>query len=62
MVVLAYLSRLFGVVRTVSGTPWPAPGELAFVGFNVAEWVAADREAAPGDPARPGPLPGASWS
>jgi hypothetical protein len=41
--VLAYLSRLFGVVRTVSGNPGLLRIELAFVCFNVAElstWVA----------------------
>jgi MFS family permease len=38
-VVLAYLSRLLGVVRTVSGNPGLRRVELAFVGFNVAEWA-----------------------
>jgi MFS family permease len=38
-VVLAYLSRLVGVVRTVSGNPGLLRVELAFVGFNVAEWA-----------------------
>src|SRR5829696_2728545 len=37
--VLAYLSRLVGVVRTVSGNPGLLRVELAFVGFNVAEWA-----------------------
>jgi hypothetical protein len=37
--VLAYLSRLLGVVRTVSGNPGLLRVELAFVGFNVAEWA-----------------------
>ena len=37
--VLAYLSRLLGVVRTVSGNPGLRRVELAFVGFNVAEWA-----------------------
>ena len=36
---LAYLSRLVGVVRTVSGNPGLLRVELAFVGFNVAEWA-----------------------
>ena len=35
----SYLSRLFGVVRTVSGDPGLLRVELAFVGFNVAEWA-----------------------
>jgi MFS family permease len=39
MAVLAYLSRLIGVVRTVSGNPGLLRVELAFVGFNVAEWA-----------------------
>jgi hypothetical protein len=39
MAVLAYLSRLVGVVRTVSGNPGLLRVELAFVGFNVAEWA-----------------------
>jgi Cyclic nucleotide-binding domain/Major Facilitator Superfamily len=38
-VVLTYLSRLVGVVRTVSGNPGLLRVELAFVGFNVAEWA-----------------------
>jgi len=37
--VLSYLSRLFGVVRTVSGNPGLLRVELAFIGFNVAEWA-----------------------
>jgi Cyclic nucleotide-binding domain/Major Facilitator Superfamily len=37
--VLAYLSRLIGVVRTVSASPGLLRVELAFVGFNVAEWA-----------------------
>jgi hypothetical protein len=37
--VLAYLSRLLGVVRTVSTSPGLLRVELAFVGFNVAEWA-----------------------
>ena len=37
--VLAYLSRLVGVVRTVSGNPGLLRVELAYVGFNVAEWA-----------------------
>jgi Major Facilitator Superfamily len=37
--VLAYLSRLVGVVRTVSGNPGLLRAELAYVGFNVAEWA-----------------------
>ena len=36
---LAYLSRLVGVVRTVSGNPGLLRAELAYVGFNVAEWA-----------------------
>src|ERR687887_2512927 len=36
---LAYLARLLGVVRTVSGNPGLRRVELAFVGFNVAEWA-----------------------
>ena len=36
---LAYLSRLLGVVRAVSGNPGLLRVELAFVGFNVAEWA-----------------------
>jgi hypothetical protein len=39
MAVLAYLSRLVGVVRTVSGNPGLLRAELAYVGFNVAEWA-----------------------
>jgi hypothetical protein len=38
-VVLSYLSRLVGVARTVSGNPWLLRVELAFIGFNVAEWA-----------------------
>jgi Cyclic nucleotide-binding domain/Major Facilitator Superfamily len=41
--VLSYLARLAGVVQTVSGNPGLLRVELAFVGFNVAEfatWVA----------------------
>jgi MFS family permease len=37
--VLSYLSRLVGVVRTVSGNPGLLRVELAFVGFNVAEFA-----------------------
>jgi Cyclic nucleotide-binding domain/Major Facilitator Superfamily len=37
--VLAYLSRLAGVVRAVSGNPGLLRVQLAFVGFNVAEWA-----------------------
>jgi MFS family permease len=37
--VLSYLSRLVGVVRTVSANPGLLRVELAFVGFNVAEWA-----------------------
>ena len=36
---LSYLSRLVGVVRTVSGNPGLLRLEVAFVGFNVAEWA-----------------------
>jgi Cyclic nucleotide-binding domain len=36
---LSYLSRLLGVVRTVSGNPGLLRVELAFIGFNVAEWA-----------------------
>ena len=36
---LSYLSRLVGVVRTVSGNPGLLRAELAYVGFNVAEWA-----------------------
>jgi hypothetical protein len=39
MAVLSYLSRLVGVVRTVSGNPGLLRAELAYVGFNVAEWA-----------------------
>ena len=35
----SYLSRLLGVVRTVSGNPGLLRVELAFIGFNVAEWA-----------------------
>jgi hypothetical protein len=38
-VVRSYLLRLAGVVRTVSGNPGLLRAELAFVGFNVAEWA-----------------------
>jgi MFS family permease len=38
-VVLSYLSRLVGVVRTVSGNSGLLRVELAYVGFNVAEWA-----------------------
>jgi MFS family permease len=37
--VLTYLSRLLGVVRTVSGNPGLLRVELAYVGFNLAEWA-----------------------
>jgi predicted MFS family arabinose efflux permease len=37
--VLSYLLRLVGVVRTVSGNPGLLRVELAYVGFNVAEWA-----------------------
>jgi hypothetical protein len=37
--VRSYLLRLAGVVRTVSGNPGLLRAELAFVGFNVAEWA-----------------------
>jgi Cyclic nucleotide-binding domain/Transmembrane secretion effector len=37
--VLTYLGRLVGVVRAVSGNPGLLRVELAFVGFNVAEWA-----------------------
>jgi MFS family permease len=37
--VLSYLSRLVGVVRTVSGNSGLLGVELAYVGFNVAEWA-----------------------
>jgi MFS family permease len=36
---LSYLSRLLGVVRTVAGNPGLRRLELAYVGFNVAEWA-----------------------
>jgi MFS family permease len=35
----SYLLRLAGVVRTVSGNPGLLRAELAYVGFNVAEWA-----------------------
>ncbi len=35
----SYLLRLAGVVATVSGNPGLLRVELAFVGFNVAEWA-----------------------
>ena len=35
----SYLSRLIGVVRTVSGNPGLLRAELAYVGFNLAEWA-----------------------
>jgi Cyclic nucleotide-binding domain/Major Facilitator Superfamily len=35
----SYVLRLLGVVRTVSGNPDLLRVELAFVGFNVAEWA-----------------------
>jgi MFS family permease len=38
-VVRSSLSRLLGVVRTVSGNSGLLRVELAFVGFNVAEWA-----------------------
>jgi MFS family permease len=38
-VVRAYLFRLVGVVRTVSANPGLGRVELAYVGFNVAEWA-----------------------
>jgi hypothetical protein len=37
--VLSYLSRLLGVARTVAGNPGLRQVELAYVGFNVAEWA-----------------------
>jgi hypothetical protein len=37
--VRSYLLRLLGVVRTVSGNPGLLRVELAFVGFNMAEWA-----------------------
>jgi cyclic nucleotide-binding protein/MFS transporter len=37
--VLSYLSRLLGVARTVAGNPGLRRVELAYVGFNVAEWA-----------------------
>jgi len=39
MAVRSYLSRLIGVVRTVSGNPGLLRAELAYVGFNLAEWA-----------------------
>jgi MFS family permease len=36
---LSYLSRLAGVARTVSGNRGLLRVELAFVGFNIAEWA-----------------------
>jgi MFS family permease len=36
---LSYLSRLTGVARTVSGSPQLLRVELAFIGFNLAEWA-----------------------
>ena len=36
---LSYLSRLAGVARTVSGNPGLLRVELAYVGFNIAEWA-----------------------
>jgi MFS family permease len=38
-VVFSYLARLLGVVRTVSGNPGLLRVELAYVGFNLAEWA-----------------------
>jgi hypothetical protein len=35
----SYLLRLAGVVRTVAGNPGLLRAELAYVGFNVAEWA-----------------------
>jgi MFS family permease len=35
----SYLSRLAGVARTVFGNPGLLRVELAFVGFNIAEWA-----------------------
>jgi hypothetical protein len=35
----SYLLRLVGVVRTVAGNPGLLRAELAYVGFNVAEWA-----------------------
>ena len=35
----SYLLRLVGVVRTVTGNPGLLRAELAYVGFNVAEWA-----------------------
>jgi hypothetical protein len=37
--VRSYFLRLLGVVRTVSGNPGLLRVELAFVGFNMAEWA-----------------------
>jgi hypothetical protein len=37
--VRSYLSRLLGVARTVVGNPGLRRVELAFVGFNLAEWA-----------------------
>jgi MFS family permease len=37
--VLAYLSRLLGVVRTVFANPGLLRVELAYVGFNMAKWA-----------------------
>jgi hypothetical protein len=37
--VVAYLSRVVGVVRIVCGNPDVLRVELAFVGFNIAEWA-----------------------
>jgi hypothetical protein len=57
-VVLSYLSRLLGVVRTVSGSPGLLRVELAFVGFNVAEWatwVSTGSHGCPAAPATPKP-------
>ncbi|HJU01035.1 MAG TPA: hypothetical protein VJ966_07500, partial [Actinomycetes bacterium] len=34
----SYLRRLAGVVRTVAANPGLLRAELAYVGFNVAEW------------------------
>lgn len=36
---LSYLARLVGVVRIVSANPGLLRVELAFLGFNVAEWA-----------------------
>ena len=35
----AYLRQLAGVMRTVSGNPGLLRAELAYVGFNMAEWA-----------------------